>query len=288
VTGPLWQPRSACGPACLPSGVDSSAVPVPVRAARLLRLAAVILGAALASPALALAPPPVRRRVLSRVARAALRALGVRVAVRGTVRPRRALLVANHVSWMDTLVLLAGVADPAHLRLVAKSEVRHWPVVGRMAALVGTVFIDRSRPRRLPGTVAAVRDALAAGDRVAVFPEGTTSCGRGTGPFRPAVFQAAIDAAAAVVPVRLRYRLPDGSATTAAAFIGDETLLDSLRRILRLPGLRVDVRLCAAIHPDERATRRALAHLAGASVGARWPEPVAAPPLARAALRRAA
>ncbi|MEN3304451.1 MAG: hypothetical protein V7603_653, partial [Micromonosporaceae bacterium] len=238
MTGDLWQPRSACGPACLPSCVDT-AVPVPVRVLRLLRLAAVVLGAALTLPALALAARPVRRRALARFARAALRALGVRVTVRGTVRARRALLVANHVSWMDTLVMLAAAAAPADLCLVAKAEVRHWPVVGRFAALVGTVFVDRTRPRVLPRTVGAVREALAAGDRVAVFPEGTTSCGRATGPFRPAMFQAAIDAGAAVVPVRLRYRLPDGSATTAAAFIGDETLLDSLRRILPLPGLRV-------------------------------------------------
>jgi 1-acyl-sn-glycerol-3-phosphate acyltransferase len=233
---------------------------------RLARLVAVVLGAAAVLPVLALVPVAVRRRALVRFARAVLRALGVRVAVRGTVRPRRALLVANHVSWMDTLVVLAGTADPARLRLVAKREVRDWPVVGRIAALVGTVFVDRERPRRLPGTVAEVRDALVGGDRVAVFPEGTTTCGRATRPFRPAMFQAAIDAGAAVVPLRLRYRLPGGGATAAAAFIGDETLVDSLRRILALPGLHVDVTVRTAIHPDPDASRRALAHLAGASV----------------------
>jgi 1-acyl-sn-glycerol-3-phosphate acyltransferase len=246
-----------------------AAVPVAVRVLRLLGLAGVVLAAALALPALALAPVATRRRALARFARAALRALGVRVTVRGAVRPRRALLVANHVSWMDTLVLLAGAADPAGLRLVAKAEVRDWPVVGRVAALVGTIFIDRARPRRLPGTVAEVRAALAASERVAVFPEGTTSCGRATGPFRPAMFQAAIDAGAAVVPLRLRYRLPDGRLTTAAAFIGDETLVDSLRRVLPLPGLRVDVTVCAAIHPGPLASRRLLARLASTQLPAR-------------------
>jgi hypothetical protein len=75
------------------------------------------------------------------------------------------------------------------------------------------------------------------------------------------------------VPLRLRYRLPDGRTTTAAAFVGDETLLASLRRVLPLPGLQVDVTVCAAIHPDPFASRRQLAALAGASVGAHRPTP---------------
>ncbi len=258
----LWHPRSACGPRCLPSCVERRVVRSTLR---LLRLAAVILLAALAMPLLSLAGPATRRRALGRFAHHALAAIGVRVDLRGTVRQRRALLVANHVSWLDILVLLAA-APPSPVRLVAKVEVRGWPVIGRFAALVGTIFIDRDRPRLLPDTVAAVREALGAGDRVAVFPEGTTSCGRGTGPFRPAMFQAAIGAGAPVVPVRLRYRLPDGSTTTAPAFIGDETLLQSLRRILPLTGLRVEVNPCPALYPDGDADRRALALLAGAAV----------------------
>jgi 1-acyl-sn-glycerol-3-phosphate acyltransferase len=284
VTGTLWQPRSACGPACLPSPVDTGAVAAPVAVLRLLRLAAVLLAAGLAAPVLALARPPVRRRALRRFAGAALRALNVTVAVHGPVRQPRALLVANHVSWLDILVLLSGAPAgsrvPVDLRLVAKAEVRDWPVIGRLAATAGTIFIDRSRPRLLPATVAAVREALARGERVAVFPEGTTSCGRDTGPFRPAMFQAAIEARAAVVPVRLRYRLPGGGATTAAAYVGDETLLRSLRRVLPLPGLRVEIRACSAIHPDPHASRRVLAHLAGAAVGA--PVSPVAPPARRA------
>lgn len=262
--GTLWQPRSACGAGCLPSPVDTGLAGAAVALWRLVRLVAVILAAGLALPVLALVGVPRRRRALRRFARGALRALDVRLSVRGSVRQRRALLVANHVSWLDILVLLAG---PVDVRLVAKAEVRDWPVIGRIAAMVGTIFIDRSRPRTLPATVAAVREALDRGERVAVFPEGTTSCGRDTGPFRPAMFQAAVETGAAVIPLRLRYRLPDGSATTAPAFIGDETLVDSLRRVLPLPGVRVDISTRAAIHPDPLASRRMLAHLAAGSLG---------------------
>ena len=128
--------------------------------------------------------PPAARRA----ARALLGALGVRHVAAGRLASRRALVVANHVSWLDVVVLLAHL--PA--RMLAKREVRGWPVVGRLAVAMGTVFIDRDRPRELPRTVAAVAGALAAGGVVAAFPEGTTWCGLSGGPLRPAVFQAAV------------------------------------------------------------------------------------------------
>ena len=99
-------------------------------------------------------------------------------------------MVANHVSWLDVVVLLAHL--PA--RMLAKREVRGWPVVGRLAVAMGTVFIDRDRPRTLPARVAAVAGALRDGGVVVAFPEGTTWCGRTGGPLRPAVFQAAVEA----------------------------------------------------------------------------------------------
>jgi 1-acyl-sn-glycerol-3-phosphate acyltransferase len=297
-SGTLWRPRSGCGPACLPPAAGPAAVPAPVRLLRLAGVLLVVLGAAALLPVLRLAGPARRRRALRRFCRAVLRALGVRVRVRGPAHRGRALLVANHVSWMDSLVLLAtaGLPDPIAgsgatpgLCLVAKSEVAGWPVVGRFAVLAGTVFVDRARPRLLPGTVAQVREALRAGDRVAVFPEGTTSCGRVTGAFRPAMFQAAVEAGAPVLPVGLRYRLAGGEPTAAAAFVGEESLLRCVLRIIATPGLRVEVGVRTAIHPEAatarrtpvraRAARRLLAHAAQAAIG---PEPAAEPAPAQA------
>jgi 1-acyl-sn-glycerol-3-phosphate acyltransferase len=224
-----------------------------------------------------------------------LRALGIRVTRRGTFpvfttargtgrpAPRGTLVVANHVSWLDIVVFLAisqpGAARPGRgrgagprVRLVAKSEVRDWPVIGQVARYTGTIFLDRSRPRALPGAVDQARAALAAGDVVAVFPEGTTSCGRATGPFRPAFFQAALDAGVPVTPVTLRFRGPDGRPGTEAAFLGEETLVASLRRILAARGLRIDLACAAALHPDPAASRRILAQVAQRAVGAPDPE----------------
>ena len=97
------------------------------------------------------------------------------------------------------------------------------------------------RLRRLPGTVAEIAAALRAGQSVLVFPEGTTWCGRTHGRFYPATLQAAIDAGAAVRPVSLRYRLADGTATTVAAFVGDDTLLASVWRVVGTRGLTVEL-----------------------------------------------
>lgn len=246
----LWQPRSPCGAACLPVPGATPAVAPAVWLGRLLSVAAVVLSATVV---LRVAP-----RLARPWARAVLRGLGIRWEVRGRLPVGRALLVANHVSWLDIVVLLA--LTPA--RLVAKHDVRQWPLFGRIAESLGTIFIDRSRPRALPSTVAGVTAALRDGAAVAAFPEGTTWCGREAGSFRPALFQAALDAEAPVVPVTLRFRLRDGGGTTAAAFLADETLWDSLRRVLSVRGMVVSVTLHPALYAEPGVDRRRLRTIA--------------------------
>jgi hypothetical protein len=121
--------------------------------------------------------------------------------------------------------------------------------------------------------VDSVRAALAAGDVVTVFPEGTTSCGEGAGEFRPAFFQAVVDSRACAVPLTLTFRA-DGQQTTWPAFIGDDTLVDSMRRALALRGLTIGLTFGTAIHPGPAASRRTLARIAGKAVGCLAPEPV--------------
>lgn len=261
----LWRPVSGCGPACLPVSREP-AVPAGRRAARLLGLLGMLCLGALLAALLPVLPAAERDAALRGWARGALRTLGVRLVVRGRLPRRRALLVANHVSWLDVLAVLA--VAPA--RLLAKREVRGWPLVGGLAAAAGTVFVDRSRPRDLPATVARVAAALRGGRPVAVFPEGTTWCGEAVGcrpgrGFRPAMFQAAIDAGAPVVPLRLGYRCADGDAAPAA-FLGDETLWRSLGRVLATRELTVSVAVGAALHPARDADRRVLARAAESAV----------------------
>ncbi|WP_433312607.1 lysophospholipid acyltransferase family protein [Micromonospora sp. CA-269861] len=266
----LWRPSSGCDDDCLPAAGEVPTVPV---ARRVLRLVAA-LGMLLAGIAVVLLLPvlPIRERqaLVSGWARATARAFGVRLVVRGRLPRRRALLVANHVSWLDILAVLAV----APTRMVAKREIRSWPVVGLLAAAAGTVFVDRSRPLALPTTVDRVADALRAGRSVAVFPEGTTWCAgtdatdcRPGGGFRPATFQAAIDTGSPVVPLRLTYRCEaTGSTTTAAAFLGADTLLRSVARVVTARELVVSVTIAGALHPARDADRRLLARAAESAV----------------------
>ncbi|MFD0656545.1 lysophospholipid acyltransferase family protein [Thermocatellispora tengchongensis] len=231
-----------------------------------------------------------RIRITMLWSRVLLRAIGVRVEVRrgftfiagagepaaeGEAGPAAGtLVVANHVSWLDPLVIAASVP----CRVLAKREVRRWPLIGLLAGGSGALFIDRDRLSALPGAVREVAAALAAGQSVAAFPEGTTWCGRGMGAFRPAVFQAALDAGAVVRPIALRFEVPAGGGRTrtyAAAFVGDDTLVSSVRRVIGLRGLVVEVTLLPLLAPPvangrppaRRAyARRAYARLAEASV----------------------
>ncbi|MEU6372675.1 lysophospholipid acyltransferase family protein [Streptomyces sp. NPDC046909] len=248
----VWLPSAPCTPgACVEPTGPGTAVPRAV-----LRLAAVltlVLGGVVLSPLGGLIPAgPVRRWC-----RWIVRAAGVQVRITGAAAPTGGLLlVANHISWLD-IPLLAAVR-PA--RMLAKREIRQWPVAGA-AASRGALFIDRDRLRALPDTVARITRALRAGQAVAVFPEGSTWCGRAQGTFRRAVFQAALDARVPVQPVRLRYRLAGGADSTAPAFVGEDTLLASVWRVVSARGLVAEVEVLDVIpagrHPDRRSLARA-------------------------------
>ncbi|MFC8898872.1 lysophospholipid acyltransferase family protein [Streptomyces cinereoruber] len=264
---PPWLPTAPCTPGCCTAhpdgpgtGPDPGAGPLRAAARLAAGTAAVLLGVLLA-PAAALLPPAARPALVRLWSRTVVRAFGVRVRYEGSpAAPGPLLVVANHVSWLD-VPLLAAVL-PA--RMVAKAEVRHWPVLGLLAALGGTLFIERDRLRALPGTVRAMTGVLAAGGRVAVFPEGSTWCGRERGRFRPAAFQAALDAGCAVQPVRIDYRPAD-----AAAYVGDDPLGASLWRVVTTRRPTAEVRLMDPLPSGRHPDRRALAAAAQRAVARR-------------------
>ncbi len=193
-----------------------------------------------------------------------LQALAVRVVVRGEVPAAGVpvLLVANHVSWLDSYAL--NTVNAA--RFVAKSEVAGWPVVGRVAAAFGTFFIKRGCYRDAARTKDRVAGALCCGQSVAAFPEGTTSEGDIVRRFFPALLQAAVDAGTAVQPVAIRYRNRSG-ATTAPAYVGDMSIADSLGRLVRECELHAELVFCPPLLPIG-GTRRELATQARQSIAA--------------------
>ncbi|RVW05017.1 1-acyl-sn-glycerol-3-phosphate acyltransferase [Rhodococcus spongiicola] len=188
-------------------------------------------------------PPTARTAGHRLLARTALRGIGIRLDVEGRASSGTGgvLVVAGHVSWADVLVLAAVVPG----RFVARADLVTWPLLGGVARRAGIIPIERARLRELPGTVAQVREYLGAGETVIAFPEGTTWCGQAFGRFRPALFQAAIDADCLVLPVSIDYVTASGERTTGPSFVGDEGIGVSIRRVLRSRGLRVEVVLGA-------------------------------------------
>ena len=144
------------------------------------------------------------------------------------------LLVANHISWLDILVMHAA----RHCRFVSKSDVKNWPLVGRMATGAGTLYIARESRRDAMRVVHHMAESLREGDVVAVFPEGTTSDGTGLLPFHANLIQAAISAQSAVQPVALQFiDRATGQRSDAPNYVGDDSLVSSIWRTLTAPGL---------------------------------------------------
>lgn len=215
---------------------------------------------------------PARRGAMrKRWSRQLLSMLGVRLRAQGTPR-QGALLVANHVSWLDIYAINAVT----NTRFVCKAEVRDWPLIGWLVAKNDALFITRNNrhdARRLCDAIAA---SLRAGDTVVVFPEGTSSDGRQVLPFHGALFQAAIDAGCGVQPASLRYLDGNERPTTAPAYCGDITMLDSLIALARASRTIAEVTLLEHLATDcDGVARQALAARARGLVTSRLALPPA-------------
>jgi 1-acyl-sn-glycerol-3-phosphate acyltransferase len=172
-----------------------------------------------------------------------------------------ALLVANHISWLDIFVINAVL--PA--AFVAKEEVCRWPLIGWLAAQNDTVFLRRGSRGHARIINAEVASLLAGGKHVAVFPEGTTSDGLRLLPFHSALLQPALAAGRPVIPVAISYWAADGGRCLAPRYDGDISLWASLLAILRTR--RIVARLVAAAPDRTNGTdRRAVAAHAHAAI----------------------
>jgi 1-acyl-sn-glycerol-3-phosphate acyltransferase len=145
-------------------------------------------------------------------------------------------------------------------RFVAKAEIARWPVLGWLVKMAGTEFIDRGKRHAVRATLHSIRDRMLAGDRAAVFPEGTTSDGRQLLPFHANLMQAAVEAGRPVVPIALSY-FEGEQPSVAAAYIGDMTLLESIARIARARRHEARLDILTAL-PVDGFTRHQLAEQA--------------------------
>lgn len=172
-----------------------------------------------------------------------------------------AVLVANHVSWLDIHVLHSLLP----VRFISKAEVRDWPLLGQLAKASGTLFITREKKSDAIRVNQEMAAELQAGECLAFFPEGTTSDGREMRPFFPSLFQPAVEAGCPVIPASIRYLNPQGGPCLEAAYHGDMTLLGSFWRIAKLRGLVVEVTFLPALE-NNSGHRRELAKRAEAAI----------------------
>jgi 1-acyl-sn-glycerol-3-phosphate acyltransferase len=207
-----------------------------------------------------------RRDALVRAwSRRLLAICGVRLAQQGAPLAH-ALLVANHLSWLDIFVINAVAPS----RFVAKAEIRSWPALGWLVAQAGTVFIARGSRRDLRATFKGIVEQLQQGARVAFFPEGTTAAQGTLLPFHANLFEAAIDAAVPVQPLALAYLDAAGAPHAGIDFTGDISFATSMLTILKGPPIHARLHWLAPIEGGEQQRRvlcEAARHAIGTALG---------------------
>jgi len=192
-----------------------------------------------------------QRRAVQQWAQGVLCIMGIGLQVHGRAHTGPVLLVANHISWLDIVVMLAA----QYCRFVAKSELKAWPLIGPLATAAGTLYIERASSRDALRVVHHMAERLQAGDVLAVFPEGTTGDGVHVLPFHANLLQAAIAAQAPAQAVGLRFVDAWGQPSFAPCYIGDDTFLGSVWRTLCARGLVVHVAFAPPDLPRGRQRR---------------------------------
>ncbi|MGL4230418.1 MAG: lysophospholipid acyltransferase family protein [Casimicrobium sp.] len=205
-----------------------------------------------------------RRGIIERWSGELLHIAGIEVRAVGfpSGGQRPVTLIANHVSWADIFALNSQRA----CHFIAKSELRAWPIAGKLLDNVGTVFINRSDRKETVRLASVVRELMQAGETVAVFPEGTTSIGHDVLKFHASLLEPVVAAEGEVWVVAIRY-LSRGQRTDAAAYIDQLSLLESLKQIHAAAPVTVELQFLKAIDCKGR-TRREVAAEAEALVRA--------------------
>jgi 1-acyl-sn-glycerol-3-phosphate acyltransferase len=215
--------------------------------------------------------PSIARRAewLHRSCKMVLGRLGFGIRVVGEL-PKTGLIASNHLSYLD--ILFYGATLPCVF--VAKTEVREWPLLGLLAALGGTVFIDRRSAARAAAAAVRIQELLAAGVPVLVFPEGTSSDGAGVLRFYPTLFEPAVRVAAPVTAAAIGYSAGAEAEERDFCYYGEISFAPHLLETLQLPEILTTLRFAPSgnLYDDRKQaallTQRAVVELrfAGKSV----------------------
>jgi 1-acyl-sn-glycerol-3-phosphate acyltransferase len=165
--------------------------------------------------------------------------LGIKIQHYGPTIPEQAqnyMLLSNHISWFDIFALNTLTVS----RFIAKADIQSWPILNRLCVAAGTFFINREKIKDTKRMNDAITSCLKNGDRVAFFPEGTTTDGMSLRPFKTSLVQAAIEARSTIQPIYLNY-CQGGRHSSLAAYADETTLLQSLHAILSHRNLSIEI-----------------------------------------------
>ena len=188
-----------------------------------------------------------KARVFRLSTRTVSRILGMRVVVTGEPPAAPFVLVSNHLSYVDVIL----IGSQVRCVFVSKAEVEDWPLIGPLVRSVGTLFVDRGAKRDLPHVVKSMEHVLESGRGVVFFPEGTTSGGEGVAPFRPSLLEPAVRSGRPVHYASLSYR------TQSICWWGDMKFTPHALQLLAMPGF--EARLTFGKEPIREDDRKVLA-----------------------------
>jgi 1-acyl-sn-glycerol-3-phosphate acyltransferase len=213
-------------------------------------------------------PVTIRKYLIKLWSTLLLKILCIKVVARGNLEFFRSeksfLLVSNHISWLDIHVINA--IRP--VVFVAKADVSRWPIFGHLAKFLGTIFLNREKLSDIKRVIHLMKQQMVSENVVAVFPEGTSSDGQTILPFKSNLFQAAIDAERPVLPIKISY-LEKGSYTQRTAFIGDMTLVESIKNILSSNFIEVEIDIFEPFQ-DPMSSRREISDRAYGTIKSKF------------------
>jgi 1-acyl-sn-glycerol-3-phosphate acyltransferase len=146
------------------------------------------------------------------------------------------LIAANHISWLDIHV----IASQLPVTFVAKADVMAWPVFGRLASAVNTIYLNRNKASDIKRVLKEMAARFQSEERVCIFPEGTSSDGSSILPFKSNLFQAAVESSVPVLPLLFQYRF-QGEHTNAPGYYGDITLMESFMSLFKRPHIEAQI-----------------------------------------------
>ncbi len=165
------------------------------------------------------------------------RVLGLNIQISGMPCSQSAVLVSNHISWLD----IVAIAATTPVTFVSKADLQGWPIVGKLAEATGTIFIKRGSLFAVHKTLSHLRKIIEQGRKTVFFPEGTTTRGKSVNKFNSGLFESANSAMCPVQPVAISYFHEGKADREIAPYVDDDHFVAHLWNLFRVGNIQVQL-----------------------------------------------